>query len=64
VNGKLAMPDFYITWSPGITTEIRNNDGVCKRYWSGRPNPWLNSNKKSKAEEVYCDERIDKCVDL
>ena len=36
LNDKLAEPDFYLEWSPGIYPAIPNNDGPCKRYWAGR----------------------------
>ena len=61
VDGKLCSPDFYISWSPGINTDIPNNNGPCKRYWAGRPNH--KKKRKEDAEQVYCDERIDKCAD-
>ena len=58
LDGKLATPDFWLRWSPGLPTDISNNDGLCTRYWAGRPN--LRPKGKG-TDERYCDERIDKC---
>ena len=61
LNDKLAEPDFYLEWSPGIYTAIPNNDGPCKRYWAGREKTKKKSN--SDTSEIYRDERLDKCND-
>jgi hypothetical protein len=55
-DGKLAKPDFWLSWSPGLPTGINNNDGLCTRYWAGRANL-----RAKGTDERYCDERIDKC---
>ena len=36
LDGKLAAPDFWLIWSPGLPTAISNNDDLCKRYWAGK----------------------------
>ncbi len=38
LDGKLAPPDFWLSWSPGLPTAISNNDGLIKRYWAGKKN--------------------------
>jgi len=62
IEGKYLAPfDFWLSWQPGVRTEIANNEASCKRYWSGRPNwnPLQEPNRDQR--ELYCDERIDKC---